>query len=463
MPISVVILAAGKGTRMRSDLPKVLHPIAKKPMVQHVIDTVKQLDVNDIHLVYGHGAELLKSRIQDDKLDWVLQAEQLGTGHAVQQAADQFKADEQVLVLYGDVPLISQETLTHLCQSQPEGGIGLLTVKLDNPMGYGRIVREGDTVVGIVEQKDASADQLKINEVNSGILVANGADFQHWLSLLDNNNAQAEYYLTDVIALAHKAGRRINAVHPIANIEVEGVNNRMQLAELERAYQELQAYKLMEQGVTMLDPRRFDLRGEVNVGNDVTFDINVIIEGKVTIGRGVTIGANCILKDCHIGDHSEIKPNSIIESATIGIDCSVGPFARLRPNTILEDDAHVGNFVELKKTTLGKGSKAGHLAYLGDSIIGEKVNIGAGTITCNYDGAIIASRAVVTKDVKPYAIVGSNPAKHIRYRFTEQKIAILLEIQWWAWTEEQLKGAMPLMCSEDIDGLHRYWQNQVRS
>lgn len=386
MPISVVILAAGKGTRMRSDLPKVLHPIAKKPMVQHVIDTVKQLDVNDIHLVYGHGAELLKSRIKDDKLDWVLQAEQLGTGHAVQQAADQFKADEQILILYGDVPLISQETLTHLCQSQPEGGIGLLTVKLDNPMGYGRIVRDGDTVVGIVEQKDASAEQLKIIEVNSGILVANGADFQHWLSLLDNNNAQGEYYLTDVIALAYKAGRTINAVHPIANIEVEGVNNRMQLAELERAYQQLQAYKLMEQGVTMLDPHRFDLRGEVIVGNDVTFDINVIIEGKVTIGRGVTIGANCILKDCYIGDNSEIKPNSIIESATIGADCSVGPFARLRPNTILEDDAHVGNFVELKKTTLGKGSKAGHLAYLGDSIIGENVNIGAGTITCNYDG-----------------------------------------------------------------------------
>jgi len=386
MPISVVILAAGKGTRMRSDLPKVLHPIAKKPMVQHVIDTVKQLNVNDIHLVYGHGADLLKSRIKDDKLDWVLQAEQLGTGHAVQQAADKFNADDQVLVLYGDVPLISQETLTHLCDSQPAGGIGLLTVKLANPTGYGRIVREGDTVVGIVEQKDASAEQLKIDEVNSGILVANGADFQHWLSLLDNNNAQAEYYLTDVIALAHKAGRTINAVHPIANIEVEGVNNRMQLAELERAYQELQAYKLMEQGVTMLDPRRFDLRGEVSVGNDVTFDINVIIEGKVTIGSGVTIGANCILKDCHIGDNSEIKANSIIESATLGIDCSAGPFARLRPNTVLEDDAHVGNFVELKKTTLGKGSKAGHLAYLGDSIIGEKVNIGAGTITCNYDG-----------------------------------------------------------------------------
>ena len=386
MPISVVILAAGKGTRMRSDLPKVLHPIAKKPMVQHVIDTVKNLAVNNIHLVYGHGAELLKSRIKDEKLDWVLQAEQLGTGHAVQQAADKFNADEQVLVLYGDVPLISQETLTHLCQSQPEGGIGLLTVKLDDPTGYGRIVREGNTVVGIVEQKDASAEQLKINEVNSGILVANGADFQHWLSQLDNNNAQAEYYLTDVIALAHQAGRTINAVHPIANIEVEGVNNRMQLAELERAYQELQAYKLMEEGVTMLDPRRFDLRGEVSIGNDVTFDINVIIEGKVTIGSGVTIGANCILKDCHIGDNSEIKANSIIESATIGVDCSAGPFARLRPDTVLEDDAHVGNFVELKKTTLGKGSKAGHLTYLGDSVIGEKVNIGAGTITCNYDG-----------------------------------------------------------------------------
>lgn len=371
---------------MRSELPKVLHPIAKKPMVQHVIDTVKKLAVDNIHLVYGHGAELLKSRISDDKLDWVLQAEQLGTGHAVQQAADKFNADEQVLVLYGDVPLISQETLAQLCAAQPEGGIALLTVKLDNPSGYGRIIRNNDAVVGIVEQKDATPEQLAINEVNSGILVANGADFQTWLAQLNNNNAQAEYYLTDVIALAHQAGRQVTAVHPLANIEVEGVNNRMQLAALERAYQKLQAEKLMEQGVTMLDPHRFDLRGQVSVGNDVTFDINVIIEGDVYIGNGVTIGANCILKDCQIGDNTEIKPNSIIESATIGMDCSAGPFARLRPNTVLEDDAHVGNFVELKKTTLGKGSKAGHLSYLGDSIIGEKVNIGAGTITCNYDG-----------------------------------------------------------------------------
>jgi bifunctional UDP-N-acetylglucosamine pyrophosphorylase/glucosamine-1-phosphate N-acetyltransferase len=386
MTISVVILAAGKGTRMRSELPKVLHPIAKKPMVQHVIDTVKELAVDNIHLVYGHGAELLKSRISDDKLDWVLQADQLGTGHAVQQAAAKFKADEQVLVLYGDVPLISQETLTHLCAAQPDGGIALLTVKLGNPNGYGRIIRNNDAVVGIVEQKDATLEQLLINEVNSGIMVASGADFQAWLAQLNNDNAQAEYYLTDVIALAHRDGRQITAVHPLANIEVEGVNNRMQLAGLERAYQELQAEKLMEQGVTMLDPRRFDLRGQVSVGNDVTFDVNVIIEGDVSIGNGVTIGANCILKDCHIGDNTEIKPNSIIESATIGMDCSAGPFARLRPNTVLEDDAHVGNFVELKKTTLGKGSKAGHLSYLGDCIIGEKVNIGAGTITCNYDG-----------------------------------------------------------------------------
>lgn len=371
---------------MRSDLPKVLHPIAKKPMVQHVIDTVKKLAVDNIHLVYGHGAELLKSRISDDKLDWVLQAEQLGTGHAVQQAAAKFKANEQVLVLYGDVPLISQETLTQLCGAQPEGGIALLTVKLDNPSGYGRIIRNNDAVVGIVEQKDATPEQLAINEVNSGILVANGTDFQTWLAQLNNDNAQAEYYLTDVIALAHQAGRQITAVHPLTNIEVEGVNNRMQLAALERAYQELQAEKLMEQGVTMLDPRRFDLRGQVSVGNDVTFDVNVIIEGNVSIGNGVSIGANCILKDCQIGDNTEIKPNSIIESAIIGMDCSAGPFARLRPNTVLEDDAHVGNFVELKKTTLGKGSKAGHLSYLGDSTIGEKVNIGAGTITCNYDG-----------------------------------------------------------------------------
>jgi len=386
MSISVVILAAGKGTRMRSDLPKVLHPIAKKPMVQHVIDTVKSLAVDNIHLVYGHGADLLKAKITDDKLNWILQAEQLGTGHAVQQAAGQFNANEQVLVVYGDVPLISATTLTRLCEAQPDGGIGLLTVNLDNPMGYGRIIREDNTVVGIIEQKDATVEQLKISEVNSGILVANGKDFQDWLAQLNSNNAQGEFYLTDVIALAHQAGREIKAVHPSNNIEVDGVNNRMQLAALERAFQLQQANALMEQGVTMLDPTRFDLRGRITVGNDVTFDINVIIEGDVKIGNGVTIGANCILKDCVIGNNSEIKPNSIIESSVIGKKCSAGPFARLRPNTVLHDDAQVGNFVELKKTTLGKGSKAGHLAYLGDTTIGEKVNIGAGTITCNYDG-----------------------------------------------------------------------------
>jgi len=386
MSISVVILAAGKGTRMRSDLPKVLHPIAKKPMVQHVIDTVKSLAVDNIHLVYGHGADLLKAKITDDKLNWILQVEQLGTGHAVQQAAGQFNANEQVLVVYGDVPLISATTLTRLCEAQPDGGIGLLTVNLDNPMGYGRIIREDNTVVGIIEQKDATVEQLKISEVNSGILVANGKDFQDWLAQLNSNNAQGEFYLTDVIALAHQAGREIKAVHPSNNIEVDGVNNRMQLAALERAFQLQQANALMEQGVTMLDPTRFDLRGRITVGNDVTFDINVIIEGDVKIGNGVTIGANCILKDCVIGNNSEIKPNSIIESSVIGKKCSAGPFARLRPNTVLHDDAQVGNFVELKKTTLGKGSKAGHLAYLGDTTIGEKVNIGAGTITCNYDG-----------------------------------------------------------------------------
>lgn len=415
MSISVVILAAGKGTRMRSDLPKVLHPIAKKPMVQHVVDTVKSIDVDNIHLVYGHGADLLKANVSEPKLNWVLQAEQLGTGHAVQQAADQFKADEQVLVVYGDVPLISAATLTRLCEAQPEGGIGLLTVNLDNPMGYGRIIRDGETVVGIVEQKDATPEQLAITEVNSGILVANGKDFQDWLAQLGNNNAQGEYYLTDVIALAHQSGREIKAVHPSNNTEVDGVNNRMQLAALERAFQLQQADMLMEQGVTMLDPTRFDLRGNIVVGNDVTFDINVIIEGDVKIGSGVTIGANCILKDCVIGDNSEIKPNSIIESSVLGNECSAGPFARLRPNTVLEDDAHVGNFVELKKTTLGKGSKAGHLAYLGDTTIGEKVNIGAGTITCNYDGVnkfqtVIEDGAFIGSDSQLVApvIIGKN-------------------------------------------------------
>ncbi|SQI44410.1 Bifunctional protein GlmU [Leminorella richardii] len=385
--LSVVILAAGKGTRMYSDLPKVLHLLAGKPMVQHVIDTASKLGAKQVHLVYGHGGDLMKKTLAGQPVNWVLQAEQLGTGHAMQQASPFFADDENILMLYGDGPLISEETLRRLVDAKPEGGIGLLTVKLDDPTGYGRIVRENGNVVSIVEHKDASDEQREINEINTGILVANGADMKRWLSQLDNNNSQGEFYITDIIGLAHREGRQIEAVHPARVSETEGVNNRLQLAHLERVYQAEQAERLLLEGVMIIDPARFDLRGELIHGRDVTIDTNVIIEGRVVLGNRVRIESGCVLKNCEIGDDSVISPYSVIEDAVLGVGCTVGPFARLRPGAELDDEAHVGNFVEIKKSRLGKGSKAGHLSYLGDADIGDRVNIGAGTITCNYDGA----------------------------------------------------------------------------
>ncbi|MFS6801521.1 bifunctional UDP-N-acetylglucosamine diphosphorylase/glucosamine-1-phosphate N-acetyltransferase GlmU [Edwardsiella tarda] len=386
-PLSVVILAAGKGTRMYSDLPKVLHPLAGKPMVQHVIDSALTLGAHQVHLVYGHGGELLQSRLAGQPLNWVLQAQQLGTGHAMQQAAPYFADDEDILMLYGDVPLIATATLQRLIAAKPQGGIGLLTVKLADPTGYGRIVRQDGVVTGIVEHKDASEVQRHIDEINTGILVANGADLKRWLARLDNNNAQGEFYITDIIAMAHQEGRRIEAVHPDHLYEVEGVNNRLQLAGLERAYQQQQAQRLLLAGVMLLDPARFDLRGELCHGRDVIIDTNVIIEGKVTLGDRVHIGSGCVLKDCQIAADSVISPYTVLEGAALAESCTVGPFARLRPGARLDAQAHVGNFVEMKKAHLGHGSKAGHLSYLGDAQIGAGVNIGAGTITCNYDGA----------------------------------------------------------------------------
>ncbi|WP_368903753.1 bifunctional UDP-N-acetylglucosamine diphosphorylase/glucosamine-1-phosphate N-acetyltransferase GlmU [Providencia sp. 2.29] len=384
---SVVILAAGKGTRMYSELPKVLHLLAGKPMVQHVIDTAKSVGASDIHLVYGHGGDLLKEKLGEQNLNWVLQAEQLGTGHAMQQAAPHFQDDEDIIMLYGDVPLIAKDTLQRLIEAKPEGGIGLLTVILDNPTGYGRIIRENGEVVGIIEQKDATEEQRKIQEINTGIMVASGKDFKRWLSQLDNNNAQGEYYITDVIALAHKEGNKIETVHPSRLSEMEGVNNRLQLAALERIYQREQAEKLMLAGVMLIDPERFDIRGTLTHGRDIIIDTNVIIEGNVTLGNNVHIQSGCILKNCVIGDNSVISPYSVIENSELSAECTVGPFARLRPGAKLAAKAHVGNFVEMKNASLGVGSKAGHLTYLGDAQIGENVNIGAGTITCNYDGA----------------------------------------------------------------------------
>ncbi|MEY8712485.1 bifunctional UDP-N-acetylglucosamine diphosphorylase/glucosamine-1-phosphate N-acetyltransferase GlmU [Mangrovibacter phragmitis] len=385
--MSVVILAAGKGTRMYSDLPKVLHHLAGKPMVQHVIDAATQIGANHIHLVYGHGGDLLRKTLTEPRLNWVLQAEQLGTGHAMQQAAPAFADDEDILMLYGDVPLISVETLQKLCEAKPEGGIGLLTVSLDNPAGYGRITRENGNVTGIVEQKDASEEQLKIQEINTGILVASGRDLKRWLANLSNNNAQGEYYITDIIAMAWSEGRMIKAVHPARLSEVEGVNNRLQLARLERVYQTENAERLLLAGVMLRDPARFDLRGSLEHGRDVEIDPGVIIEGQVKLGNRVKIGAGCIIKNSVIGDDCELSPYTVIEDAQLAPACTVGPFARLRPGAELGEGAHVGNFVEMKKARLGKGSKAGHLTYLGDADIGNNVNIGAGTITCNYDGA----------------------------------------------------------------------------
>lgn len=387
MSLNVVILAAGKGTRMRSDLPKVLHPIAHKSMVQHVIDTANSLGSQAIQLVYGYGADKLQAALGEQTLNWVLQAEQLGTGHAVAQANPNINDDDTVLILYGDVPLIQQSTLESLLAAREKNGLAILTVNLTNPTGYGRIVREFGKVVGIVEQKDANADQLKITEVNTGIMAVPGKQLKAWLNRLSNNNAQGEYYLTDIIAMAHADGVAITTSQPQSAIEVEGANNRVQLAQLERAYQARAAEKLMLEGANLRDPARIDIRGDVTVGMDVMIDINVIFQGKVVLGNNVTIGAGAILINCDIADNAEIKPYTIVEGAKLGQAASAGPFARLRPGAELKQDAHIGNFVEIKKSILGVGSKAGHLSYIGDAVIGAGVNIGAGTITCNYDGA----------------------------------------------------------------------------
>jgi bifunctional UDP-N-acetylglucosamine pyrophosphorylase/glucosamine-1-phosphate N-acetyltransferase len=407
MSLSVVILAAGKGTRMRSSLPKVLHAIADKPMVSHVIDSARQLGAINIYVVYGFGGNVLKATLTQDNtgddLTFIEQKEQLGTGHAVDQASPFLKDDEDVLVLYGDVPLTKVSTLENLLEAKPENGMSLLTVYLANPTGYGRIVRTDGQVVGIIEQKDAKPEQLLINEANTGILYAKGGDLKRWLSALSNDNAQGEYYLTDIIAAAHSEGKVIATAHPDTEIEVEGANNRVQLAALERAYQMRLAEELMIAGASLRDPARIDIRGSLNIGSEVSIDINCIFEGTVTLANNVKIGANCIIKNCFISDNVEIKPNSIIEDASIGENCSVGPFARIRPGSVMNKDSHVGNFVEMKKTTLGEGSKAGHLTYLGDALIGKNVNVGAGTITCNYDG-VNKSKTIINDN----AFIGSN-------------------------------------------------------
>ncbi|MEK8082022.1 bifunctional UDP-N-acetylglucosamine diphosphorylase/glucosamine-1-phosphate N-acetyltransferase GlmU [Pseudomonas sp. XK-1] len=405
MSLDIVILAAGQGTRMRSALPKVLHPVAGKSMLGHVIDTARLLKPQGIHVVIGHGAELVRERLAADDLNFVLQSEQLGTGHAVAQALPALSA-ERVLILYGDVPLIEVETLQRLLQQVSEQQLGLLTVNLKDPTGYGRIVRDEQGVVNaIVEHKDASAEQRLISEGNTGILAVPGQKLGDWLGRLSNSNAQGEYYLTDVIAMAVADGLVVATEQAADEMEVLGANDRIQLSQLERHYQYRAARRLMVQGVTLIDPARFDLRGEVTVGRDVSIDINVILEGRVVIEDGVQIGPNCVIKNSTLRKGAIVKANSHLEGAEVGEGADCGPFARLRPGSVLGARAHVGNFVELKNAVLGEGAKAGHLSYLGDAEIGARTNIGAGTITCNYDGAN-KFKTILGEDV----FIGSNSA-----------------------------------------------------
>ncbi len=387
MSLEIVILAAGQGTRMRSALPKVLHPIAGKPMLGHVIDCARQLQPERIHVVIGHGAYLVRERMAADDLNFVLQAEQLGTGHAVAQALPFLSAD-QVLILYGDVPLIQLDTLQRLLAQVTPDQLSLLTVDMLDPTGYGRIVRDDQGAVqAIVEHKDATPAQRQIGEINTGILAVPGKRLADWLGRLSNDNAQGEYYLTDVIAMAVGDGLVVASAQPLDAMEVQGVNDRMQQAQLERHYQRLRAEELMRQGVTLLDPQRLDVRGEISVGRDVLIDVNVVLEGRVVIEDDVRIGPNCVIRDSVLRRGAVIKANSHLEGAELGEGSDAGPFARLRPGSVLGARAHVGNFVELKNARLGEGSKAGHLSYLGDAELGANCNIGAGTITCNYDGA----------------------------------------------------------------------------
>lgn len=387
MSVHAIILAAGQGSRMKSDLPKVLHKLAGKTLLERVVTTVSKLDIDAAHVVIGHGADTVRSSIEDPKINWSVQAEQLGTGHAVAQALPKIPDDALILVVYGDVPLLDADTLASLLGNVTEQSLALLTVHLADPSGYGRIIRDDQGHVNaIVEQKDANSDQLQINEINTGILAVSAAKLKLWLPALSNQNAQGEYYLTDIIAMAVAEGMTVVVSNPRCEEEVEGINTRRQLAALERWYQARLADQLMRDGVTLLDPARVDIRGNLNAGIDTIIDINSVFEGEVVLGKGVTIGPNCLIKNSTIGDDTSILANSVIEDAIVGRKASVGPFARLRPGTRLADRSKVGNFVETKNTVLGEGSKINHLSYVGDAVLGHGVNIGAGTITCNYDG-----------------------------------------------------------------------------
>jgi bifunctional UDP-N-acetylglucosamine pyrophosphorylase/glucosamine-1-phosphate N-acetyltransferase len=387
MPLSVVILAAGQGKRMKSAWPKVLQPLAGRALLKHVIDTARLLSPEAIHVVYGHGGERVREALKSEAVSWVLQERQLGTGHAVTQALPGIPDAHTVLVLYGDVPLIRRDTLEALLKLSDSKTLAILTVRLEDPTGYGRILRDArGRIRKIVEHKDASQQELRVRESNTGIIAAPAKLLKKWLALVKNNNAQGEYYLTDAAAIAAKG--KFNVVPLVAHAETEvlGVNDKVQLAQVEAAYRQQQARELMLAGVTLIDPARLDVRGTVSCGRDVELDVNVILEGKVTLGDRVRVGPNCVIRDCEIGADTQVFANCVLDHARIGMSCKIGPFARLRPGATLARDVHVGNYVEVKNAKLGEGSKANHLTYLGDASIGKDVNVGAGTITCNYDG-----------------------------------------------------------------------------
>lgn len=388
MTLAVVTLAAGKGSRMKSDLPKVLHRLAGKPMLAHVLTSARALPNATQHVVIGHGADIVRAQLNDQDIQWALQAEQKGTGHAVAMAMPAVDPQATVLILYGDVPLIRTETLAALLSESHEGhALALLTVELADPTGYGRIVRDGaGNIQAIVEHKDATDVQRQIREVNTGIMAVSAALLNEWLPKLSANNAQGEYYLTDVIAMAVAQGVAVRAIHPQDEYEVQGVNDRVQLAQLERVYQHQLADQLLRDGVSLADPARIDVRGTLSVGSDVVIDVGCVFEGDVVLEDGVSVGPYCVIKNSRIGANTEIEAYSCIDQASVAAACHIGPYARLRPGADLRDGAKVGNFCEVKKSVIGRDSKVNHLTYIGDAVLGADVNVGAGTITCNYDG-----------------------------------------------------------------------------
>ncbi|MBT8443143.1 MAG: bifunctional UDP-N-acetylglucosamine diphosphorylase/glucosamine-1-phosphate N-acetyltransferase GlmU, partial [Gammaproteobacteria bacterium] len=388
MNVSVVILAAGQGTRMRSDLPKVLQPLAGKPLLEHVLDAAQDLNAAKTMVVYGHGGDRVQAYFESRNIDWVLQAEQLGTGHAVKQALPHLDPDDIVLILCGDVPLVRAETVESLVSATAGGKLAVLTTVLPDPTGYGRIIRDvSGHVVEIVEEKDANADQRRIAEINTGLMACPGRRLATWLERLTPNNVQGEYYLTDIVACAIDDGVAVVPVDAPDYAEVLGINDKRQLAEAEAMYRRRVVGELLHNGVTIVDPERVDVRGRVTCGRDVFIDVNVVLAGDVELGDGVTVGPNTIIRDAVIGAGTEIRSHCLIEETRAGKNCQIGPYARTRPGVEMADEARLGNFVEIKKSRIGKGSKVNHLTYIGDATIGDAVNVGAGTITCNYDGA----------------------------------------------------------------------------